>query len=453
MFRKIVLLIAVLTIAASLSACVDSVDTRGGVDLGTDDVDQRFQAFYDLLGGVDVLGPAISPKFSNGGNEYQYTATALMVFAPGAPDSQQYQLAALGVELGIAELSMDPNAPNGPEIYYDFIDLYTKMGGARFVGLPITEMRHNLELGRVEQYFENVGFYQSASDPAGEVHLLHYGSWKCADVCGFKSPQLSVVSNWSIVGASFVEAVQRLDPTFTGLSLTNPYTAFDGLVEQIFENVVVITDPSNPGGISLRPIVGMLNNLVVTDAHYDVPEFFLEFLSRNSGLELSGPPVSEYTPLGDDIFRQCFTNLCLDYYPNAPESLRVRPTPLGYTYKNLYYQSGSDESSSNSLHEVTLQVWERYPLIASDQVQEIGVGVFDGTTPLKNIEPVLTLTLPDAGDASYTFPPTRDDGKSHLELGPISALNGTRIEYKVCITSLNNDIFCIKDDFMIWGNP
>jgi hypothetical protein len=82
MNRRIVLIIVVLSATLSLFACgVENVQNRPGNGL-TSDVDQRFREFYDLLGGVDILGPAISPKFIHGGNEYQYTTAALMVYYP-----------------------------------------------------------------------------------------------------------------------------------------------------------------------------------------------------------------------------------------------------------------------------------------------------------------------------------------------------------------------------------
>ena len=39
---------------------------------------------------------------------------------------------------------------------------------------------------RIEQYFENVGFYRNFSDPAGSVHLLAYGAASCAERCAYQ---------------------------------------------------------------------------------------------------------------------------------------------------------------------------------------------------------------------------------------------------------------------------
>jgi len=414
------------------------------------EVDQRFREFYGYLGGLDVIGLVISPKFPHGENEYQYTATALMVYVPDAPDGQKFQLVPLGIELGIAEPPLNPDEPGGHAIYEGFVGLYTRLG-ARIVGLPITEVRYNLEKGRIEQHFENLGFYQMISDPEGEVHLLSYGAWKCAvEICGYVPPDDSAVDLPTSSPSPFEDTISRLDLNFTGLPLTPPYTAFDGMLEQIFEHVVIIADPKNPGGIRLRPIVGMLGNSPLREGDFAIPGHFLEYLNRHSGLEYSGKAVTEYQAISDDAFRQCFTNLCLDYFPNAPEDLRVRPVPLGYTYKNLFYRA-ENENDKFGLG-ITIQVWEAYPTLDPDQVQEIGVRVWSGDTPIPNAQPVLVVTIPGLGDVPYHFPATREDGQSYLQLDPIEAPNGTRIEYRACLGNLNSERFCVLDDFLIWGD-
>jgi hypothetical protein len=413
------------------------------------EVDPRFREFYGLLGGIEILGPAISPKFNHEGYEYQYTAAVLLAYFPTAVEVQRYQLAPLGLELGIAEPPMNPDSPGGHEIYPGFMDVYTSMGRARFVGLPITEVRYNPEKKRIEQFFENVGFYHLETDPEN-VRLLQYGTWKCADQCGYSPPDEATVVLWSSVEASFDAAIRRLDRSFTGYPLTEAYIAFDGVFEQIFENVVVTANPNMPGNISLRPILGMIGIPGGNNRHFDVPDIFLEVINRNSGLEFSGQPVNEYAALSQVIYRQCFTNLCLEYYPNAPEGLRIRPAPLGYTYKRMFYQSNGGEDKAQPL-EISVRVWETYPLLPTNQQQEIGVKLDSGGVSLANFEPVLTLIVPGYGEINYTFPPTNQGGTSYLKLNPVDAPNGTLIEYQVCVSDLRDQRYCVKDDFMLWA--
>jgi len=441
--RNFFLIAFIFIFAVSVSAC-DPEGTSPAFGLGLETVDLRFREFYEWLGGESVLGPAISPKFSHGGVEYQYTATVLMVYYPTAANGQRFQLAALGVELGMAEPPLNPDTPNGHDIYPDFLGKYAQMGGARYIGLPITEVRHNPERKRIEQYYENAGFYQLETDLTGEVFLIHYGSWKCADACGYSSPLESRVGTISMGDTPFATAVSRLDPSFTGYPLTEPYVAFDGMIEQIFENVVV-ADPNNPGGIRLRPILGMLG-VSSSRSNYAVPSYFQEYLDHNSGLGLSGQPLSEYTNLSAGIERQCFTNLCLDFHAKAPDDLQVRPAPLGYSYKNMFYEKMAGEVPKN---EITMRIWEQYPLLRPGQAQEIGVKISASNTSLKNFEPVLTLFVPGVGEIPYKFPPTNADGISNVSLKPIDIPIGTRIEYQVCVIN-RGERFCLADDFMLW---
>ena len=100
-----------------------------------------------------------------------------------------------------------------------------------------------------------------------------------------------------------------------------------------------------------------------------------------------------------------------------------------------------------------MQVWEGESFISSSQTQEIGVSVFDGESPVVNIEPVVTLTLPEGAEMTYYFPPTDEDGKSLVRLNPIQASNGSIVEYKVCVDDGTGEPFCVKDSFVIWFNP
>lgn len=301
-------------------------------------VDTHFSHFYDLLGGEDVLGPLISPVFTRNGREYQYTAAVLMVYDPQDASGRQYQLASIGDEIGIAEFPSNPASPGGHKIFSGFQEFYEQLGGVQVVGLPLTDIRHNYQRGGTEQYFENLGFYQLESDPPHIIHLISYGAWMCGDACAYEPAEEASVMLPNETDTPFAEAVRRLSPQFAGKPLSEPYTASDGVLEQIYENVVVVAAPDRPGGIALRPITAMLGVEVPPDNDFDIPEFFAEYLNQNTGLELSGLPVSAYERQSDSCFRQCFQNLCLDYFPDNPEELRVRPTPLGYLYKSRYYQ-------------------------------------------------------------------------------------------------------------------
>ncbi len=411
-------------------------------------IHSRFRAFYDLLGGQDLLGPAISDVITRGEREYQYTSKVLLVYDPSAAENQQFQLGPLGSELGISEAPMNPDAPNGHEIYDGFREMYARLGGDRFVGRPITEVKINTEANRIEQHFENAGFYQL--NGATEVELLAYGTWKCADHCSYSAGEDAVIILPTSAAPDFQVSVARFDQAFIGFPLTDQYTATDGMLEQIFENVVIIADPASPGKIQFRPILGMLG-VSPSGGDLTIPDHFLDFINQNSGMEYSGSAISAYVPLSDGVYRQCFANYCLDYRDSAPDDLKIRLAPLGYAYKKMYYQ-GSDAANLDAQRQVTMRVWERQPLISNEQIQEIGVSLSVGDQPLQDFEPILIVQIPDIGNVEYRFPPTNSSGKSVVSLNPLQAPNSTRINYEVCVDHLG-ERFCVADDFMIWGNP
>jgi hypothetical protein len=66
-------------------------------------VDVLFREFYDHLGGMQVLGPAISPVFSYGNRKYQYVQAGCMEYNLEAAPSERFRLSPLGLELGLSE--------------------------------------------------------------------------------------------------------------------------------------------------------------------------------------------------------------------------------------------------------------------------------------------------------------------------------------------------------------
>lgn len=486
-------------------------------------VSPLFREFYEHLGGMELLGPAISPTFEADGRTYQYTSSSLMVYDPLGPASERFRLAPLGLELGIAEPAIP--APrqaglryiDGHILYDGFASIYEKLNGARFIGRPITEVHFNPETRRYEQHFENLGLYQVEGEPPGTVHSMNYGSWKCSASCRQISAGNALVVLPPEVGDLFREMVARLGHDFTGYALTDPFTLQDGTIEQVFENVVLAVDPAKPGQVTLSPIAERLGILpdpltpaasgqtltfypLEKDQGHNIPQTFIDYLALRGGLELSGPPLTELAQINEQIYRQCFANLCLEEHHNSSGSIWVRLAPLGYTYRSLgvptavpapaeaqaetvvsppsnepeqaqpaslpedapesqltpEVQDQPDQESfedSQVFRSITLQLWETNPLISSNESQEIGVGIFENDLPLQAVEPDLVLTLPDGGSRSYYMLPTDQEGQTRVQIEPIQAQNGTLIPYQVCIANLNREKFCVRDSFLIWGNP
>jgi hypothetical protein len=441
-------------------------------------VDAAFREFYDRLGGAEILGPAISEMRPVDRYRVQFTSASLMVNDPLAPPENRFFLAPLGLEFDVAE----PEAPllggegqryiEGHYVHEDFWDVYTRLQG--FSGPPLTEGRYNPEKGRLEQYFANLGFYIPDSDPDRSVHLMDYGAFKCDRYCRYRSHPSAVPSLIGVVTEPFASAVSRLGTGFTGRALTEAHTAPDGLLEVIFDNLVLVADPAGSGRVQARPIVEALNIQphppvarvddprldfypVAGDLGHNIPVIFTDYLAQHGSLDISGPPITEIYlyDLEQNIYRQCFANLCLDYHhAPTPEEAAIRPAPLGLVYKNKFYSQGSETDPGNGQpsQELTLKLWEDFPLLPPAGSQRIFAGVFAGEAPLAGVAPDLTISYPDGSERVYFFPATGGDGITSIQLSPITARNGTLIPYEVCLQNIEGSRFCSGDEFLIWGN-
>jgi hypothetical protein len=437
-----------------------------------------FVEFYETLGGEKLLGPAISPFYQSGEIMLQFVRAGLMEYEPGETKSDRYRLAPLGLEVGIKEPpKAEPEIPgvrfiSGYVIFHEFLPLYEKLGGARIVGRPITGIRHNVEMNRVEQYFENLGFYRMDFEDPGSVQLLYYGTFACDHTCRTKSPQANILSPEAQLPEPFASSVARLGISFLGRNHTPQYTAPDGHQQVIFDNLVLVIDPDDSQKVKPRPIIQMLgidphlpvkctDDTLVTcfkidgDQGYNIPWIFVEFLEKYGGFSFSGPPITSVFPLEDNLFRQCFTNLCIDLDLNAEDNFRVRLAPMGREYLQRYFTLDKPEGflATQTLDQVRIEVWESVTYISRDESQVINAGIFEGSIPLHNREPVLIISMPDGNQRMYNFPPTNDSGITQLTLPPIQAPNGTLIAYNVCLSSVTSVEICVTDHFLIWNYP
>ena len=145
-------------------------------------VDPIFEDFYNDLEGAEYLGSAISQVFERDGSQCQYTINSLMCFNPDITGLLRYQLAPLGLDLEIQDTPRaipginSPRIVDGYSIYPEFIPAYDTLFGALHVGAPLTNPIYNEDHDRIEQYFENLGFYKNSRDPEGKVYLLEYGA-------------------------------------------------------------------------------------------------------------------------------------------------------------------------------------------------------------------------------------------------------------------------------------
>ena len=438
---------------------------------GTFPVDPIFLKLHSSLGGESTLGPAISPVFENQGRFYQYTVSALLVYDPEAKAGENARLAPLGRDMGVAEPPSRQPETSEEAAPTHAIDekiqpLFQKLGGADVVGDPLTAVHENDDKGRYEQYFENLGFYWAKEDDQAEVHLLAYGAWKCDRHCRHQTPLNSKIDLPTGSVTLFVRLVGAHGLDFTGLALTPPYITENGSLEQVYEHVVMLIEPAAPEVVRLLPLpekVGVSRDILLPPdpagemyfypekdgLGYNIPAYFMEYIWQHGGLEFIGQPITQPATWDGKTFRQCFLNLCLQAQQTATGERQIQPEALGISYRELFYRPDGAAPSGEQAQDITIQMWERFPMVSPEQEQEIGVSVFSNGAPLADIAPEVDLLLPD-GNIHQIMPPTDEKGESLMRVGPLNIENGSLIPYKVCVDTPKGQRFCLMDSYLIW---
>ncbi len=456
-----------------LVSCAQAGGKPKATPEGTYPVDPLFGEFYENLGGMEMMGPAISPVFERDGVIYQYLDPGLLLYDPTLPKGQRLRLAPLGRELGVYELpSVAPAEPGGLmvegyQIGEKFVPLFQKLGGVNVVGKPLTGVNWNLEDNRYEQYFENLGFYWKEDDPLRPVGLLSYGAWKCDVYCRHSPPQQSRIRLPTRTTVPFLKEVARLGLGLTGYARTEPFLSPDGYLQQIYDNVVMVINPEDPDTVRLLPLpekMGLAGDTLQPPSSdpqmyfypvqgglgYNIPAYFIEYLQLHGGLERLGAPVTQLSQQDERTYRQCFRSVCLDALIDRTGAVQVSPVPLGRRYRDLFYQADRAALDETQPLNLTMQVWEDLPLVAPDQEQSIGVVVYGNNLPLAGVEPEIALTLPDGSLSNKVMPPTNDQGETTITIEPLQVKNGTLIPYKVCVTTSGEQKFCVLDSFLVW---
>ena len=340
-----------------LTGCTQSAGEKPEIlSSSTYEIVPVFREFYSVLGGETVLGPAISQRFSYEELACQYTINALMCQNPLSSGADRFLLYPLG---RVYDLFDPDSAQAGYEgdsykIYEEFIPVYDQLSGERYVGEALSGLLVNPDLNRVEQYFENVGFYSLLDDPQGSVKLLAYGAYACDNLCDFHPAReaLPTGSSGISIEQPFKVLLKRAGLTaVAGQPLSQPYLSTDGSLEQVYLNVVVFRPEDKPEKIFLRPIAEQLgipveeplsrkdkrdNSTVFYETGkgkgFLVPSRVDQFIKRNGGRKFSGDPLSGSVEIEAGIFQQCFTNYCLLYTPEMEKAEQVQIIPLGLQY-------------------------------------------------------------------------------------------------------------------------
>lgn len=432
-------------------------------------VDARFRPLYDSEGGEAVLGKALAPMFVDGGRQMQFTDNALLIYDEQLPVGERYNFVPIGTVLGQKDVSLPELEQtglrylNGHIIFAEFVPLFDQLGGVRFVGNPLTEVRLNTEFNRYEQYFEKLGFYRNLAEAENMVHLLPYGLIACRQyypAMACEGALQDAIPDSTSLPQPFVSTIARLGEDFAGAPLSPPSRAADGLLEQIYENIVLTMAPNGLRTITLRnlparvglnaePLVGQVQDPLMVFVQLDpgnnlghnVPKAFLEYIASHGGNDLSGPPISELRDV-NGIWRQCFTNYCLDYDPHSPQGVNIHPAPLGYEYQRLQGFLPTD---------FNLMVWESKPIIAPGETQVIGVMVYNATPqqPVTNLQPTLKVFAPGKEMQTFQFPPTSASGSAYVEVSLPEIGTGMIISYEVCALQPGSATVCVKESWLV----
>ena len=367
-FRRVPLIVVLLLVSCLGWACAGPPTSNSPSEYaGQFQVDPVFRFYYNYHGGEERLGQAISPPRKEGSSTIQFLETGKMIFDPNAPANSRFRMAPLGLEMGVREPDTLP--PSDPQLHYlnghtispGFYPLYELLG-ADMVGKPLTEEKLNLIRKRHEQYFENLGFYRI--EGTSEVHLLAYGTKVCDKKCAEGSPlSQATIDILSYIDPVFQGFVTQHGADMTGFALTEGYASPDGKWEQILENVVLVADSRiDSQSVTLRPLSQKVHIMVEEprspsgdpqmyfypvqeNKGYEIPLFFWDYIQKHGGVQVVGQPITHYGLLLGQVYHQCFTNLCLTYDSSAIEQARVRPEPLGYAYRVLYYKAPEQASA------------------------------------------------------------------------------------------------------------
>jgi hypothetical protein len=475
-------LLSLLTIFGMLlSAC--SSGNSSVSSQTTYQISPSFREFYEKLGGENVLGPAISKSFNLDAYECQYTVGALICVNPQVTDASRLFLYPLGDSMNVREDPAKSPAQSGTltvdgyTVYDEFIALYNQIG-PQYVGKPLTQAHINYSLQRIEQYFENVGFYRKFNDPAGSVHLLAYGAYHCATDCRYTPLVEASILNVSKAGQDqpLLAGLSELgDTSILGNPITQPYIASDGMEEQVYENAVVYAPANNLSSARLRPLSILLNiprsdpgpqkynssdGMVFYATNgsngYHVPLVFDQFIAAHGGKDYSGEPIDEVFQYQDNVYRQCFENYCLDYITSVNGDKTISLAPLGQDY--LQQITGSSGGTAQpvvlSSKNVDLQVNQQSDEVSASDQQKIDILVTQkgNQQPATNVSATLTMDLPDGTRFTTDFPATGLDGRSSVLIPAQKKIpNGTILVYQVCLNGIAGDAVCVSNSYLIWS--
>ena len=288
----------------------------------------------------------------------------------------------------------------GHSVQGTFRRYFQKHGGVRFFGYPLgpASARNDHQL---EQRFERAVLIWDNSLPADQsVHLEPVGKFIYANLTGETEGDLTANSDAaaesspaSAAIAAFVQA--HGGRVVFGEPLSQPGAAADGLIEQVFTNVVIVADAHAPEGARLRPL-GILGygHADAAQPPSDVPGAayfpstghnvlvaFKTYYDLHGGESIFGAPITEAF-VENGALTQYFENLALVWRRDSGdrEIPGVAPKKLGLAYSQeifstLAMQPAAAPKSADAGFAV--HAWATLPFALPHDKQEINVLVMD----------------------------------------------------------------------------
>ncbi len=191
---------------------------------------------------------------------------------------------------------------------------------------------------------------------------------------------------------------------------------------------------------------------------YEIPEEVWVYILDHGGVEVIGAPITHLTVEEDQLFSQCFVNLCLYYDLTETGMPRVYPMSLGYIYNSFVTPPknpapGDLLETPETKERLTLNVWASMPSVKTNQQQEIGVIASRNGNPEAGVTPILIIFMPDGRHLKISMSPTGDDGRTGVRLPTLDAASGSIINYEICVETELNKLYCNGNSFVIWDNP
>jgi hypothetical protein len=190
--------------------------------------------------------------------------------------------------------------------------------------------------------------------------------------------------------------------TLYGFPITDAFTDEFGNTVQYFQRARFEQRPGSP--VTLSPLgnhtylpgsliaINPVSPACRQDAGWAHPVCFafLEYFDANGGEALFGKPISPLELHGEERVMQYFENVRLEWHPENPSGLQVRPGDLGYIYFRLVNEDPERLRTQTPPRGITLQVlklrayaFTEQAVVPNNGQQTVFVTVFD-----QNMEPV-----------------------------------------------------------------